>query len=67
MPGADYTFTAKDPHYDYTFDAKMGEDAVTPTDNGDGTFTIKNVTGNLNIKAASKTPKTYTVTVEGDW
>ena len=66
MPGADYTFTAKDPHYDYTFDAKMGEDAVTPTDNGDGTFTIKNVTGNLNIKAASKTPKTYTVTVEGD-
>ena len=43
----------------------MGEDAVTPTDNGDGTYSISNVTGNLNIKAASKTPKTYTVTVEG--
>ena len=66
MPDADYTFTAKDPHYDYTFNAKMGEDAVTPIDNGDGTFTIKNVTGNLNIKAATKTPKTYTVTVEGN-
>ena len=66
MPGANYTFIAKDPHYDYTFNAKMGEDAVTPIDNGDGTYTISNVTGNLNIKAATKTPKTYTVTVEGN-
>lgn len=66
MPGANYTFTAKDPHYDYTFNAKMGEDAVTPIDNGDGTYTISNVTGNLNIQAATKTPKTYTVTVEGN-
>ena len=66
MPGANYTFIAKDPHYDYTFNAKMGEDAVTPIDNGDGTYTISNVTGNLNIQAATKTPKTYTVTVEGN-
>ena len=66
MPGANYTFIAKDPHYDYTFNAKMGEDAVTPINNGDGTYTISNVTGNLNIKAATKTPKTYTVTVEGN-
>ena len=66
MPGADYTFAAADPHYNYTVDAKMGDGTADVKDNGDGTFTISNVTGNLNIKAASKTPKTYTVTVEGD-
>lgn len=66
MPGVDYTFAAADPHYNYTVDAKMGDGTADVKDNGDGTFTISNVTGNLNIKAASKTPKTYTVTVEGD-
>lgn len=63
-PGADYTFTAKDTHYDYTIDAKMGSNTADVIDNGDGTFTIKNVTGNLTI-TDTKTPKSYTVTVEG--
>ena len=64
-PGADYTFTAKDKHYDYTISAKMGSNTADVIDNGDGTFTIKNVTGNLTIDTATKTPKSYTVTVNG--
>ena len=63
-PGEDYTFAAKDTHYDYTIDAKMGGSTADVIDNGDGTYTIKNVSGNLTITAA-KTPKSYTVTVEG--
>lgn len=63
-PGADYTFTAKDTHYDYTIDAKMGSNTADVIAGGDGTFTIKNVTGNLTI-TDTKTPKSYTVTVEG--
>ena len=63
--GADYTFTAKDPHYDYTFtDSTMGGSAVTVVNNGDGTFKVTGVTGNLVIRSA-RTPKTYTVTVTG--
>ena len=64
-PGADYTFTATDAdNYDYVISATMGEDTVTPTDNGDGTYTIPGVTGNLVINA-TMTPKSYNVTVEG--
>ena len=64
-PGADYTFTAKDPHYDYTFTGStMGGSAVTVVNNGDGTFKVTGVTGNLVIRSA-RTPKTYTVTVTG--
>ena len=63
-PGADYTFTAKDTHYDYTISAKMGSSKADVIDNGDGSYTIKNVTGNLTI-TDTKTPKSYTVTVNG--
>ena len=63
-PGADYTFTAKDTHYDYTIDARMGSSKADVIDNGDGSYTIKNVTGNLTI-TDTKTPKSYTVTVNG--
>lgn len=65
-PGADYTFTAKDLHYDYTFTGStMGGSDVTVIDNGDGSFKVSNVTGNLVIKS-SRTPKTYTVTATED-
>ena len=63
-PGADYTFVAKDIHYDYDIVAKMGGEDAEVVDKGDGSYTIKNVTGNLVI-TDTKTPKTYTVTVEG--
>ena len=64
-PGADYTFTATDPdNYDYVISATMGGETVTPKNNGNGTYTIPGVTGNLVINA-TMTPKSYNVTVEG--
>ena len=64
-PGADYTFTAKDKNYDFTFTGStMGGADVEVVDNGDGTYTVKNVTGNIVI-TASKTAKQFAVTVEG--
>lgn len=64
-PGADYTFTAKDTHYDYTFTGStMGSQSVTVSKNDDGSFKVTGVTGNLVIRS-DRTPKTYTVTVTG--
>ena len=64
--GEDYTFTAQqDPHYDYSFaGSTMGDSEVTVVNNGNGTFKVTGVTGNL-IICSNRTPKTYTVTVTG--
>ena len=64
-PDADYTFTAKDLHYDYVITATMGGVSADVVDNGNGTYTIENVNGNLEITDTKK-PKTYAVTVTGD-
>lgn len=62
----DYTFTA-DPGYDYSFSAAVDGKTVAIINNGDGSYTIENVTGELVISANSTpTVKTYEVTVEGD-
>lgn len=62
----DYTFTA-DPGYDYDFSATVDGKTVAIINNGDGSYTIKHVTGELVIRANSTpTVKTYEVTVEGD-
>lgn len=62
----DYTFTA-DPGYDYGFSAAVDGKTVAIINNGDGSYTIENVTGNLFITAnGAPTVKTYAVTVEGD-
>ena len=62
----DYTFTA-DPGYNYDFSATVDNEKVDIFNNGDGSYTIKNVTGELVIKANSApTIKTYAATVEGD-
>lgn len=62
----DYTFTA-DPSYNYDFSATVDNEKVDIFNNGDGIYTIKNVTGELVISASSTpTVKTYAVTVEGD-
>ena len=62
----DYTFTA-DPGYDYGFSATVNNEKVDIINNDDGSYTIKNVTGELVISANSTpTIKTYEVTVKGD-
>ena len=62
----DYTFTA-DPGYNYDFSATVNGKTVAIINNDDGSYTIKNVTGELVISANSTpTVKTYAVTVEGD-
>lgn len=63
--GEDYTFEAKDKNYDYVVEATMGGEDVEVIDNGDGTYTIENVSGDIVI-TATKTPKTFNVTIEGE-
>lgn len=65
-PESEYTFEAKDKLYDYTFDGStMGGQSVAVKDNGDGTYTIGNVTGNLVIQA-QKMGKTFEVQLGTD-
>lgn len=53
-PGADYTFTAKDKDKKYDFTGStMGGEPVTVSDNGNGTYIISGVTGELDIKATA--------------
>lgn len=52
--GQDYTFNAKDPSKKYDFTGStMGGETVKVIDNGNGTYTISNVTGELDIKATA--------------
>ena len=61
-PGEDYTFTANDTSKKYDFtDSTMGGDPVTVTDNGDGTYTISNVTGELDIKLRHWSRSSWTI------
>ena len=66
-PDADYTFTAKNTHYDYDVIAKIGDTQLTVTDNGDGSYTIskEQINGNITV-TATKTAKQYEVTVTGN-
>lgn len=65
--GESYTFTQADnKNYIYgPVSATMGGEPVEVTDNGDGTYTIHNVTGALQI-TGSRTEKTYSVTFLGN-
>lgn len=61
--GQSYTFTptfAEPAKYDYQVTATMGGIPVTVTDNQNGTFTVANVTGDLEI-TVTPTAKKYTV------
>ncbi len=65
-PESEYTFEAKDKFYDYTFDGStIGGQSVTVKDNGDGTYSIGNVTGNLVIQS-QKQGKTFDVQLGTD-
>ena len=66
--GQDFTFTiTKDADYEYTVSAKYTEsgETVPVTDNGNGTYTVKNVSGELVIKATEKAGK-VTINLSGD-
>lgn len=61
--GADYTFSAADSafaYYNYTVSATMGGQPADVINNGDGTYSVKNVTGALEI-SGSRTAKTYQI------
>ena len=67
--GANYTFSKADKdssHYDYT-DVKATVDGtdVDVIDNGDGTYTVKNVTGDLTV-TGKRTAKRYPITKDGN-
>ena len=67
-PGGDYTFEARNKLYDYTFNGStMNGQTVAVRDNGNGTYTVENVTGPLDINIeGQKTGKTFNATLGTD-
>lgn len=65
LPGEDYTFSFTDTsNYTYTdLAVTVGDQSAVVTDNGDGSYTVENVSGNVVI-TASQTPNTYDVTID---
>ena len=60
--GGSFTFKPVDSHYTYTFTVKMG-DSVTEglTFGANDTYTIENISGNVEVTYTGKTPKQYDV------
>ena len=60
--GGSFTFKPVDSHYTYTFTVKVG-DTVTEglTFGADDTYTIENISGNVEVTYTGKTPKQYDV------
>lgn len=60
--GGRFTFKPVDSHYTYTFTVKMG-DTVNEglTFGANDTYTIENISGNVEVTCTSKTPKQYDV------
>lgn len=66
VPGDSYTFEALDKFYDYTFEGStVGDGDAIINDNGDGTFTIEAVSGNIVIKT-QKTGKLFGIRLAAD-
>lgn len=67
IDGEDYMFSVTDgSNYDYSsVSATVDGISVPVTDNGDGTYTVQNVTGVLVI-TGTRTEKSYTVTFTGN-
>lgn len=65
--GGSFTFKPVDSHYTYTFTVKMG-DTVTEglTFGANDTYTIENISGNVEVTCTGKTPKQYDVTYRID-
>ena len=65
-PGMDYTFEAREKLYEYSFEGStMGNEDALVKDNGDGTFTVENVSGRLVIQSR-KIGKTFEVVFNGN-
>lgn len=65
VAGGNLTFVPKDPNYNYTVTVTVGGKTVTPTIGADGTYTVPNVNGNVEV-TSSKTAKTFNVTLGDD-
>lgn len=58
--GADFTFKAVDPNYEYTLRITTNGQSEEVTVKG-GSYTIKNVTDNVQVTVVSKVGRTYTI------
>lgn len=60
--GGSFTFKPVDSHYTYTFTVKMGDTASEGlTFGANDTYTIANISGNVEVTCTGKTPKQYDV------
>lgn len=60
--GGSFTFKPVDSHYTYTFTVKMGDTVKEGlTFGADDTYTIENISGNVEVTCTNKTPKQYDV------
>ena len=60
--GGSFTFKPVDSHYTYTFTVKMGDSATEGlTFGANDTYTIENISGNVEVTCTGKTPKQYDV------
>lgn len=60
--GGSFTFKPVDSHYTYTFTVKMGETVTEGlTFGANDTYTIENISGNVEVTCTGKTPKQYDV------
>lgn len=65
--GGSFTFKPVDSHYTYTFTVKMGDTVKEGlTFGANDTYTIENISGNVEVTCTSKTPKQYDVTYRID-
>lgn len=60
--GGSFTFKPVDSHYTYTFTVKMGDTVTEGLNFGaNDTYTIENISGNVEVTCTGKTPKQYDV------
>lgn len=60
--GGSFTFKPVDSHYTYTFTVKMGDTVIEGlTFGANDTYTIENISGNVEVTYTGKTPKQYDV------
>lgn len=65
--GGSFTFKPVDSHYTYTFTVKMGNSVTEGlTFGANDTYTIENISGNVEVTCTGKTPKQYDVTYKID-